>query len=86
MGVENNECVIATTWSDVCLAEFDKWLETDILPDFRNLFATVPALVNGKKDVENAQNDIAEIIEKHTGGPPEYLTEALNSGDGVYRP
>ena len=29
---------------------------------------------------------IAEIIEKHTGGPPEHITEALNSGDGVYRP
>ena len=39
-----------------------------------------------RKAQEQDIKKVAEIIEKHTGGPPEYLTEALNSGDGVYRP
>ena len=29
---------------------------------------------------------MAMIIEKHTGGTPSWLSETLNSGDGVYRP
>lgn len=38
------------------------------------------------QDEWSVTETIALIIEKHTGGTPAYLSEALNSGDGTYKP
>jgi len=38
------------------------------------------------QDMTCCVQTIAEIISAHCDGAPEYLSEALNSGDGVYRP
>ena len=40
----------------------------------------------GNQDESCCIQTIAEIISKHCDGPPAFLTEALNSGDGLYRP
>lgn len=40
----------------------------------------------GNQDEDCCIRNMAEIISKHCGGPPAFLTEALNSGDGTYRP
>lgn len=40
----------------------------------------------GNQDKWCVTETIAMIIEKHTSGEPAWLSEALNSGDGVYRP
>lgn len=41
---------------------------------------------HGNQDRWSRIETIALIIHKHTGGTPKWLSEALNSGDGVYRP
>lgn len=41
---------------------------------------------HGNQDRECCIETIALIIHKHTGGPPEWLSQALNEGDGAYRP
>jgi len=48
MGVENNECVIATTWSNSHMEKVKKWVVT--LPDNeQSLFAFIPSLHNQKQ-------------------------------------
>jgi len=48
MGVENNECIIATTWSNGDMQKVKEWVAT--LPDNeQSLFAFLPSLVNGKQ-------------------------------------
>jgi hypothetical protein len=47
MGVENNECIVATTWNSVSVEKVKKWIDT--LPEcYKQLFAFIPSLVNGK--------------------------------------
>ena len=50
MGVENNEVVIATTWSDVELENIKEFI-SNISDDFRKLFCIIPSVVNGKHTV-----------------------------------
>lgn len=40
----------------------------------------------GNQDEDCCIQTIAEIIKRHCGGTPEFLSEALNSGDGTYKP
>lgn len=40
----------------------------------------------GNQDEDCCIHTIADIISRHLDGPPAYLVEALNSGDGTYRP
>lgn len=41
---------------------------------------------HGNQDEWSCVQTITLIIKKHCGGAPGWLSEALNSGDGVYRP
>lgn len=41
---------------------------------------------HGNQDRWSCIETIALIIHKHTGGTPQWLSQALNEGDGVYRP
>ncbi len=50
MGVENSECVIATTWNPEAIQEIKHWVMT-LEPEAQQLFAFVPCLVNGKETV-----------------------------------
>jgi len=50
MGVENNECVIATTWSSDYMNKVKEWIST--LSDCeQSLFAVLPSIVNNKETV-----------------------------------
>jgi len=50
MGIENNECIIATTSANELILKLKKWIET--LPeDQQSLFAFIHCIVNGKKTV-----------------------------------
>jgi hypothetical protein len=50
MGVENNECIVATTWDNKSVEKVKKWINT--LPGcYIQLFAFIPSLVNGKTTV-----------------------------------
>jgi len=40
----------------------------------------------GNQSESACKQTIAEIISRHCDGEPAWLNEALNSGDGVYRP
>jgi hypothetical protein len=69
MGVENNECVIATTWDDKSISKVRRWI--DNLPEQRKkLFVFVPTLANGKTTILLAPDgskkgfDIANETEK----------------------
>lgn len=48
MGVENNECVIATTWDSESMNKLKLWVST-LDSDIYSLFVFVPALMNGKE-------------------------------------
>lgn len=48
MGVENNECVVATTWNHDAMAKVKEWVST-LNHCERSLFAFVPSIVNGKE-------------------------------------
>lgn len=48
MGVENNECVVATTWNDAAMGKIKEWVLT-LSKQEQSLFAFVPALTNGKE-------------------------------------
>ena len=50
MGVENNECVVATTCDDKAMQKVKEWVG-GLRDEERSLFAFVPALVNGKESV-----------------------------------
>jgi hypothetical protein len=50
MGVENNECVIATTWDNKVVKEIEQWLK-NLPEEEQSLFAFVPAWVNNKTSV-----------------------------------
>ena len=51
MGVENNECIIATTWDHKAMAKIGEWIESVEPQEFRGLFVIVPSLCNGKQTV-----------------------------------
>lgn len=40
----------------------------------------------GNQDRDCCIQTISEIVEKHCGGTPAFMSEALNSGDGTYKP
>ena len=48
MGVENNECVVATTWSDEAMQKVKDWV-SGLDEESQSLFAFVPSLINDKK-------------------------------------
>ena len=50
MGVENNECVIATTWNE---EDLDKVVEfvVDLDPEMKKLYTFTPSIVNVKTTV-----------------------------------
>ena len=48
MGIENNECVIATTWSKAAMQKVKAWVDT-LNNDERSLFAFLPGLVDSKE-------------------------------------
>lgn len=48
MGVENNECVIATTWNDGAMSEVKERVLT-LSKEEQSLFAFVPSIVNSKE-------------------------------------
>ena len=50
MGVENNECVIATTWDDNSVNSIRQWIQTQE-PVYQTLFAVLPSLVNSKQTI-----------------------------------
>lgn len=50
MGVENNECVIATTWSSDAIEDVKQWTLT-LSEREQSLFSFVPSLANSKQTV-----------------------------------
>ena len=50
MGVENNECVIATTWDKKSMDNIKGWV-TILRDEWQELFVFVPGLVNSKETV-----------------------------------
>lgn len=48
MGVENNECVIATTWNLDAMREIREWVKT-LSHKVQPLFVFVPSIVNDKE-------------------------------------
>jgi hypothetical protein len=50
MGVENNECVIATTWDEDAVTKIRAWI-SNLPSDQKQLFAVVPSIVNGKQTI-----------------------------------
>lgn len=48
MGVENNECILATTWNDEVVLTIKEFVAEIKDGRIRNLFAFVPSTVNGK--------------------------------------
>ncbi len=50
MGVENNECVIATTWEDDAVQAIKEWVAT-LDEEVRSLFAFVPGTMNGRTTI-----------------------------------
>lgn len=50
MGVENNNAVLATTWSEAALARLGAWI-SEQPKEWAALFATVPAISNGKATI-----------------------------------
>lgn len=50
MGVENNECVIATTWNDAAVTAIKIWLKTRTCQE-QSLFVFVPSIVNDKTTI-----------------------------------
>ena len=50
MGVENNECIIATTWNKDIVSEIHKWID-ELPDDQQKLFALIPSIVNAKTTI-----------------------------------
>ena len=50
MGVENNECVVATTWDRQSMAKVDKWVG-ELSDKHQSLFAFLPSLADSKETV-----------------------------------
>ena len=48
MGVENNDCVIATTWDSEAMQKVKDWIGT-LNGKEQSLFAFIPSLVNNKE-------------------------------------
>jgi hypothetical protein len=48
MGVENNECVIATTWNNDAMQKVKDWV-AELDDEKQSLFAFVPSLINAKE-------------------------------------
>ena len=50
MGIENNECVVATTWNIAAMKDVESWVEK-LNADDRVLFSVLPSLEGGKKTI-----------------------------------
>ena len=50
MGVENNECVIATTWDPVSIEQIKAWI-AGLHEDERKRFVFIPSVVNYKTTI-----------------------------------
>lgn len=48
MGVENNNAILATTWSDEKATAFQSWIDTDLSDTERELIVRAGSWVNGK--------------------------------------
>lgn len=54
MGIENNECIIATTWNNEVVEKIKKWIDEEIDPafdEFKKLFCIIPSVVNNKQTI-----------------------------------
>lgn len=51
MGVENNECVIATTWDNKAMDKVKQWVAKINSESWQSLFVFVPGIVNDKETV-----------------------------------
>ena len=51
MSVENNECIIATTFDDDIIWEIKEWIACDVPEEFQSLFVFVDSIVNGKTTI-----------------------------------
>lgn len=65
MGVEHNECVIATTWDDAAMRKVTDWIKT-LSSEEQSLFSVTAGLANNRKTLFMAPDgskkgwDIAE--------------------------
>ena len=50
MGIENNECIIATTCSEGAIKTIQLWIK-QLPEEQQTLFAILPGLVNGKQTI-----------------------------------
>lgn len=50
MGVENNECIIATTSDNDAVLKVQNWIK-NLPEDQQSLFAILPSIVNGKQTI-----------------------------------
>jgi len=50
MGIENNEAILATTWSDEVVNSIRAWVK-DLDPSQQGLFCFVPSLINRKTTI-----------------------------------
>jgi len=50
MGIENNECVIATTWNKEAIENIKQWI-TSLDLTLQPLFTILPSLINGKQTI-----------------------------------
>lgn len=48
MGVENNECVVATTWNDEAMQKVKEWIGS-LTDEEQSLFTFTPSIVNSKE-------------------------------------
>ena len=51
MGVENNECIIATTWNKEAVAEVKRWIDKYVPEGFQLLFHISDCVVNNKQTI-----------------------------------
>lgn len=82
MGVENNECVVATTWSDDAMSKIKEWVKT-LDEQEQSLFAFVPSIINTKETLLLAPTGSKKgwDIDKQGEALRDKLIELLNSFD-----
>lgn len=82
MGVENNECVIATTWSDDAMSKVKEWVET-LDEQEQSLFVFVPSIVNANVTLLLAPTGSKKgwDIDRQGESLRDKLIELLNSFD-----
>ncbi len=82
MGVENNECVIATTWNNEAMLKVKSWVK-DLSKSDRSLFTFIPTLTNAKETLFMAPDGSKKgwPQARHGEGLRERLIELLKTFD-----